>query len=228
MIEQNGFSYFPLDYHKQLDKIKKYIGRDNVLVRAYEHGQFEGEDHSIFSDFLHCIGLVKTDRYTVDNVKSNLGLRGNLIEIKRILNGIPEYREMDDFMGRPIIYASNYIAQGALHPDTSMFSYEDQKKFLGQYEGSNRKIAEEFLDRPDGRLFYEPVKASEKWAVDPETMYRDIILVTAEILCAQQKELLDLKRRLDEKDKRKKIFHKAKRAYWKIRNSLRRIFKGKK
>lgn len=100
-----------------------------------------------------------------------------------------------------------------------MFSYEEQKRFLSQYEASNRKVAEEFLGRPDGRLFYEPVRECPKWKVDPDTIYRDIILLFTEIACAQQQELIRLKSDIG-------VLNRARRVYQKVRDPFKKIYKG--
>lgn len=224
-IEKKAYSYFPLNYYEQLTRIAGYIGQENIIVRVYEHGQFEGNGHCIYSDFLQCIGLEMSAQYTNDNVKSNLGLRGNYIEIKRIVNTVPEYRQMTDFLCSPVKSANNCLAKGSLHTDTSMFSYAQQKTFLERYEESNRKIAEQFLNRSDGRLFYEPLKEYPKWEVKPDTMYRDIILLMTEIACTQQKEILHLKEEMLYLKKGIKSLRKIQKVYWKMRNLLPSIHK---
>lgn len=189
----DAFLNYPLDYFKHLSNIAEAVGKENLIVRPYESGQFEGEEHSVFSDFMRCIGLTLSEDYTRETVKHNMGLRDNFIEIKRILNGIPEYAAMNDFMNDAVRTASDHIARENLHPDTSMFTYEQQVEFLEKYGESNRKTAETFLGRPDGRLFYEPVKELPVWKVDPDVMYRDIILLFTEVLCQQQQEIIKLK-----------------------------------
>lgn len=200
-IKKNRFSNYPMDYYKEIKKISEHLGSENVLVRVYEQGQFAGERPSIYSDFLDCIGLTLTEEYTTESVKQNLGLRGNFIEIKRLLNSVPEYREMKDFMCKPVRLASNSQAQGALHAQTSMFSYEEQKKYLAQFAEGNRKIAKEFLGRDDGQLFYEDVKEYPKWEVEPEYMYRDMILFMTEAFCEQERKILDLQDKAASRDR---------------------------
>lgn len=189
-IEQDSFSYFPLDYHKGLTKIAEHVDQSDMIVRVYEQGQFEGEGNTIFSDLLRCVGADISKPYTDEKVKSNLGLRDNLIEIKRIINSAPGYRGMGDFMSRPVKAANDSLIQDGLHADTSMFSYEEQKKFLKKFEEGNRRIAQEFLGRPDGRLFYQDVEELPKWEMDRERIYRDITVVVTEALCEQEKKIL--------------------------------------
>lgn len=209
----DAFLNYPLDYFKHLSTIADAVGKENLIVRPYERGQFEGNGNSIFSDFLQCIGLTLTESYTKDTVKNNMGLRENFLEIKRILNGIPEYIELNDFMNNAIKAASDCTASD-LHSNTSMFTYEQLVQFMEKFEESNRKTAEIFLDRPDGRLFYDPIEELPVWKVNPDTMYRDIILLFTEVFCQQQQEIQKLKSRTE-----KLRSHLLVRAYRKLKGA---------
>lgn len=194
-MEGNLFRYFPLNYYRHLSKMTKNLKKENIIVRPYEERQFEGGEHSIFSDFLQCIGLELTEEYTRETVRSNPGLRGNFVEIKRIINGVPRYREIEDFMETPVRLANDYKVKNDLHADHSMFaSYEQQLAFLKKYEKSNRKVAEEFLGRTDGTLFYDQVAELPVWKLEPDVMYRDLILIITEIFCQQEQQIRELKK----------------------------------
>lgn len=209
-MANNLFSYFPLDYYEHLCGIAECVDKQDIIVRPYERGQFEGTDHSIFSDFLQCIGLTLTDGYTRETVKRNPGLRGNFTEIKRIMNSVPEYREMDDFLADSVRLASNCMAQEGLHSDTSMFaSYEQQKEFLQRYEETNRKTAEVFLDRPDGRLFYDSVEELPVWKLEENLMYRDIILAGVEIICRQERQIRKLRQDMEKENLASRVVRKV-------------------
>ncbi len=188
-----AFLNYPLDYFKYLSDIAENVGKENLIVRPYERGQFEGDEHSIFSDFLKYIGLVLTEEYTKETVRINLGLRGNFLEIKRILNGVPEYIELKDFMKDAIVSASNSTARDDIHQNTSLFTYEQQVAFMEKYQESNRMTAETFLGRKDGKLFYDPIEELPLWKVDQDVMYRDLILLFTEVLCRQQREITEMK-----------------------------------
>lgn len=218
-LEDHEFDYFPLDYYKQLEEITKYVKKEDLIVRPFERGQFEGEEHSIFSDFFGNIGLKLNDEFTHDTVAKNVGLEGNYIEIKRILNEIPEYRVMNDFMCRPILNASTFESRAGRIGKSSMFTFEEQKAFVKKYEESNRKVAMEYLGREDGVLFFEPVKELPVWEVNQDTMYRDILVSVGELFCAQEKRIQELEKEV--KALRTSLIF---RIYWK----MRRIFKGDK
>ena len=196
-VNTNVLGFFPLDYYRHLKKIAKYVKKENLIVRVYEKGQFEGEMKSIQSDFLKSIHLDWSKEYLTKDGLVNDSLEGNYIEIKRLINGIPEYREMDDFMVKPIMRASSYQAKMEAPPKTSLFSYEDQEAFLKSYEESNRKVAAEFLGRKDAPLFFETVQEAPVWKIEPETMYRDLVISVSEIFCEQEKKIIKLQEEVE-------------------------------
>lgn len=224
---------FPLDYAENLERIVKGIGRENLIVRVYESGQFEGEEHSIFSDFAKCVGLELTEDFTRNRILSNVGLNGNYLEIKRLLNALPEYQESNDFMKVPIWQASGTKVSGSHHAKTSFFTYEAQKEYLRQFDESNQRVAREYLGRENGVLFEEEVKELPVWNVEKEQMYQDIILSMGELFCAQEQKIVELQNEYNElKDALKNLKNENKsmynsvifRGYRKVRNG----FGGKK
>lgn len=196
-LDKRKYSYYPMDYYGHLMKIAKHVGKENILIRVYEKSRFEGDEQSIFSDFFQTIGLPLTDEYKRDYISTNNGLKNNFIELKRILNGIPEYRELEDFMGRPVLYASDYAGTMDGGPKNTMFSYQEQLEILKEYEETNRKVAVEFLGREDGILFTEPVKELPMWKWNPDTVTRDMMLIMGEVFIAQEKKRIRQQKSLD-------------------------------
>lgn len=191
-IETGAFRFFSLDYYRRLNKIAVQVGKENMIVRVYERGQFEGDGHTIQSDFMKSIGLLNMDGFKLETESVNVSLNANYIEIKRIMNRVPEYREMSDFMARPIVRASAGQAQWEKPEKVSMFSHEEQVRFFEKYAESNRKTAQDFLGREDGRLFYETVQEEPAWQIDTENMYRDLIISMTEMFCRQEKKIQEL------------------------------------
>lgn len=160
-----------LDYYKKIKEIADCIGRENVIVKVFEKEIFLASQYGLYQDFLHALGEEVQPDYVMPSQNVNDSLRGNFIEIKRLINEVPEYRQVPDFLKRQVIKASSMVSQEKV----SYFAHEDKLKFLQKYEESNRKLAEEFLGKKDGILFTEPVKELKQWEVDEHTMYRDII-----------------------------------------------------
>lgn len=227
-IADKGYSYFPVDYYAHLMEISKFVGKENMLVRVFERGQFEGEGNSLLSDYLQTIGVQLTDDFKCSQEEANPALYGNFIELKRVMNGVPGYLEMEDFMWAELMSANIYQAAQNKPGKTDMFSYEDKQAFLRQFEGSNRKVAQEFLGREDGVLFREPVCALPKWKVDDGTMYQDLTTFLVKMFCRYENEVKGLNARIDELEKmlgalakeQKKLANKkslASRGYRKIK-----------
>lgn len=196
-IRQRKYRYFPLDYYAHLEEIAADIGIENLIVRVYEEGQYEGEDHTIISDLMHVLGLRMTDDLTFEDHVPNPSLDGNFIELKRILNGLPAYKDMPDFMRSALTTVNVFAAQDAPMPRQSLFSYEDQAAFLKQYAESNQKTAIRFLGRDDGILFQKNIAHLPLYQVDSETMGRDLLLFTAQMFCQQQQTIRALNEKLE-------------------------------
>ena len=150
----------------------------------------------MFSDFLKSVDLKLTKDFVEEENERNIALDGNYLEIRRWMNSIPKYKEMEDFM-RSALYNANedLVLKGTLKK-TGMFSYEEQLEFLKRFEESNRKVAIEYFGRKDGILFYDSVKKMTQWQLDPENMYRDIILTMGNAFCTQEKKIEYLEERL--------------------------------
>lgn len=232
-IEAGDFNYFPLDYYKHLKGIEKYVGKENLIVRPYERGQFE--NGSLYNDYFGLMGVELTDEFTYGKIASNVGLDGNFIEIKRIINGVPEYRVMDDFMCRPVLNASMYENGKNEHVKTSLFTYDEQVEYMKQYEESNRKVAAEYLGKTDEPLFLDEIEEMPTWKVNHETMYRDIVISMTEIFCKQQTEIrelrkqqvkteAELKKSIEEKDAMIESMYNS--FIFRMYRKIRRIFKG--
>lgn len=219
-VRRRRYRYFPLDYYAQLKKIEKFVGKENLAVRVYENGQYEGG--TIISDFMHTLGIPLTEDFVQDTERRNPSLNGNFIEIKRILNGLPEYREMDNFMIKPLLSASLFQEKRAKGEKTSLFSYEDQTAFLKGYEESNRKVAVEFLNRGDGVLFRERIQELPVHQISSDTMCRDLLLFTAEMLLDQQKKIEALQNQIKAQRRTLKTITSslAYRGYQKLRRTL--------
>lgn len=192
-IRTNQFKYYPLDYYKNLCKIAEAVGRENIIVRVYEKGQFEGEEHTIYSDFLKSIDVKMTDEFTKENVIPNDSMDGNFIELKRIMNQIPDYKLTNDFMRNPMCEASVFCKDADKLEKMSMFSYTQQLEYLKQFQESNEKVAKEFLNRADGILFYDLVVEQKQWKLEPEKMYRDLLVLMCEEFCEQEKKITELR-----------------------------------
>ncbi len=189
-VKAKRYSYYPLDYYAHLNKIAGYMGKENILLRVYEKNAFMGKEKSIFSDFLEAVGLSLTEEYDMENISSNNGLRGNFIELKRQINSIPEYRQMEDFLRRPVLHASNHVNNLDPSPNTTMFTLENRMSFMEQFRESNERVAREYLGRENGVLFLEEMKEIPIWEWNGDQANRDLLVIMGEAFCAQEQTLI--------------------------------------
>ncbi len=203
-MEKNYFGYHPLDYYESLKYIEEFLGKENIIVRPYERGRFEGEEHTLFSDFFQSVGLVMTDGFH-KTISMNYGLEGNFIEIKRWINSMPGYSQIRDFLSRPVLNASMHFTELGENEKPNMFSYEEQKAFLARFEESNQKVAQEYLGRKEEPLFYDDVREAPEWTFREDRMFRDIIAVMTEALSAQEEQIAELKNQLKRLEREQNI-----------------------
>lgn len=214
-LECGALADFPMDYHECLTEISEAISKENLLVRVGEEGQLKGEEHSVFSDFFEAVGLTLTKEFSRETLKEDWVLKGNFIEIKRILNSVPEYRKMEDFMCESIASVSKHLSKSGKLKNASFFAPGAQAAYLKQFDESNKKAAQAYLDRADGRLFHEPVEELPTWQADLDAMPRDILLFGTSIFCLQEKELQTLSGNIQELEDNF-LFKICKKAYKKI------------
>lgn len=152
----NGEMPYPLDYCAYMDMLAELFGKDALIIRIYEKEQFQGEEQTLFSDFLSIFGLSISDGFSTEKPYYNTRIAGNNLELKRILNRLPE------FGGEKHLITSVMRDVQSITPDEqrnvkcSYFAPGEQKAFLDSFAASNRELAEKYLNRPDGILFREP------------------------------------------------------------------------
>ena len=161
-----------IDYYDKLTRMADVIGKENVTVRRFDGGKFEGG--SIYSDFLLTIGLSLTDEYKISQGVRNTGLYGNTHEIKRVLNDLPQMKDpgIRNFIRESLQECSDLSSKE--YP-SEMFSKEETAALLKTYEEGNRKIAEEYLHEPGAELFDNTIKDVPKWQKDNPYMIDDLI-----------------------------------------------------
>lgn len=159
-----------LEYDKKLDSISEVIGKENVIVRRYEFKEFY--QGSIYADFLQCMGLTMTDEYQVIQETRNGKLAGNMVEIKRIINTMPNIDENQNFYLRDVLLKISEDKRVEQH--YSMLSKREAEEFLKKYEEGNSYVAREYLHE-DAPLFDDTIKESIKWEKENENVTDDVI-----------------------------------------------------
>ena len=212
--------YIQLDYEHVLKQIASYVGKDNICVRIFDKNAFlkNSADGSILADFLNVLNLPYTDEYTVSNPERNPGLTKNNVEIKRLLNNLPNLdKTSDKFFYQRLVEQSKNNTEDR---KTSMFSKEEQAAFLARYKDGNARVAKEYLGLDD--LFEYSYHAEKKWTRNNEELPEDIIKLFGSTTLYLLQEVNRLQKELDEQNRhinnlRYKLRHPAKTIVQKMR-----------
>lgn len=138
------------DYYVFVSGLAQAVGKENVLVRPYEKRQFRGGD--IYQDFCATIGLPWCEAYVVPTHDSNPRLSQNAFEFQKLANEIVPDSVQTDF-NHFVQIVSLKIDQGSLTQKQSLLSREARASLLQKYSASNKRVAQQFLNRSDGILF---------------------------------------------------------------------------
>ncbi len=147
--------------YKTIDKLINNVDKDNLIIRPYEKQQFKGGN--IYSDFLDTIGLEYTNKYNLPDAVVNPSLSLDAMEYKKTINSIKEYGGINLSAERVLInsyildYVVNEKKEGKAFENQNIISRQDRLKILKIYEELNVKIAKDFLNRKDGKLFLNEI-----------------------------------------------------------------------
>ena len=73
-----------LDYYAVLEKIAQAVGRENIIVRPYENGQFQNQN--IVDDFMGILGLHTDQSFALSEKNFNPPISNPALELKRQMN----------------------------------------------------------------------------------------------------------------------------------------------
>ena len=156
------------------------------------------KNQSIYEDFFEALGLEFTDEYVIQETQRNESLYGNAIEIKRILNSMPNLGVRDNALFRNVI--GEVSAAKPENKTTSLFSMEEAGEFLEKFRDGNKKIMQEYLGG-DGDLFDMTIKETTKWVPEYTEREEDLIIFIGNVAMELRKENEKLKKRLDQQEK---------------------------
>lgn len=186
---------YPLDYYAYISKLADLFGKDSLYVRILEKGQFRGAQHTLQSDFLDIFGLSLSDDFIVKQDVYNTKFEGNLLELKRLMNLIPELRSRKHILFQGITEMDAQNPSKRDYSGYSFFAPEARRDFYALFEESNRRLAVEFFGREDGILFYEKPKDLPELILDEKELLRDSILLYGkmfDVVQRQEQKVLEL------------------------------------
>ena len=182
-----------IDYYGILKRIEQYVGKENIIVRQFNRKKFYGR--TLYADFLNIVVLTYSDEYTIKKEIENISLTKNNLEIKRIINGLPNLDQPRNKILRSFLYKCSELSSD--DKKYSMFSEQETREFLLKCEEGNNKIVEEYLNGEE-KLFDDVYKAEEKWNPDNPTMMEDVVRLSGSVAVYLLKENEKLRRQIEE------------------------------
>jgi len=159
---------YKIKWDESLARWSDVFGRDRISVHPYEPVQL---DDGLISHFLKLMGINYRENFwnEVENQDLNPGFQEDVIEILRLNRDFypdGDNSPLQNFLSRhlPDDYKKKPFEK------YSLLSPEKRIEILNRYEPMNRSIAQMFLNRADGRLFYEPMPSDDEPWVHPEGM----------------------------------------------------------
>ena len=185
-----------LNYYEPIKLIEKSIGKENIIVRRFGKQYFK--NGSIFEDFIDALGMRYSSRFFISDNDRNIRLFGNIPEIKRVLNMLPELGDQDNTFFRHLCVSMS--EQRADRKGETMFSPEEALEFMEQYREGNRKIMQKYFGK-DEDLFDMDFSGNKKWVLNNTEMERDIVSLVGNVavrLRQENRELIARVRTMEE------------------------------
>lgn len=165
-----------LDYGAALANIEGTFGKENITLRIFDRSELVEGD--AVADFCSLIGIDPHDGFEELEDQKNPSLKGNFIEIKRLMN----YRSsanLNNIFSLAGTYGSTASAEQA---SSDSLTYEQTAELLARYDKGNARIAREYFGREDGVLFSAPKPDSiHAWEYDDRSVLNDAILYFSEL-----------------------------------------------
>ncbi len=134
------------DYFQHVELFASALDRENVIVRPYEVGQLHKRD--VVSDFLNTIGY-KIHR--IPGIRINESPPTEMLELMR-------YFGKSFSIDRERITFNRILQSLPIKIDKArytLFSEQMRSALIDRYRNSNSRVAQEYLGRADGVLFFD-------------------------------------------------------------------------
>lgn len=150
-----------VQYLESINRWEVVTGNENVTVLPYEKVQMQ---EGLISSFIWALGRDPALFEIAEKPKQvNTTIHRELLEFLRIANNVEMNREEHEALLEVLGNISSR-AEKSKFSNLSPLSPEDRMKILEHFEEENDIIAKTYLNRPDGRLFYDPLPSlDEEW-----------------------------------------------------------------
>ncbi len=148
------------DYLHQLTQWSDVFGKENILVRPYQAEDMISDD--ICVDFASLVGF-PVNKLDFPQEHSNTRINKDILEYQRLINGLPLSAEEKRRFHKQLMDLTQYSSELELFDDTPLLSIMEREEILNEYENSNRKVAQTFLNRDE--LFNNELPSIEEQSV---------------------------------------------------------------
>ncbi|MDR1699682.1 MAG: hypothetical protein LBR68_00630 [Lachnoclostridium sp.] len=176
-----------LDFYSHLQPIASILGKENLIVRIYN------KEISLIKDFFSAIDLELTEDFKFEDIVKNTSFVGVYLEVKRLLNRLPEYKEKRSFVLNLLREIQTEEGKPVHFQGISYFTPEEQKNFMDKFEEGNAAIAREYLNRHDGILFEEEDTGEP---IPAKYTKEELVEVCGKVIWLQQKKIENLEKKL--------------------------------
>ncbi len=156
------------DYWELLQRWSEVFGQDKVSVKVFEREQLlEGD---LIKDFCQEIQLDVDDGFSILS-DANFSLDHECCEFLRLFNQyVPRFIEEENNWRR-----DNIVTLLEQYSGSSRIGVggELMDEFMNSFSDSNRKVAELYLDRPDGKLFLKEFSTRNRVEHESEPLNMD-------------------------------------------------------
>jgi hypothetical protein len=151
--DKHSYGYF---YPKLLE-FASVFGQENIIVRPFETEQFYHQN--LIEDFLHILRLRLDDTFLLPRYQ-NESLPTEFIQLMVLLQQQFEGNIKQRMVLNNLLQNPNFPLE-IDRKKYRLFSPKWRRETLQHFKEDNARIAREFLNRADGRLFYEPLPDQE-------------------------------------------------------------------
>jgi hypothetical protein len=156
------------DYYQKLEYWSSLFGKENIIVRIFEKEQLI--NNSILDDFWSsidlCVDSIERQSYEGEGKNYSPGIK--LVKLINSFNKIAIKKmsispwKLKNIYYRTFLNDSQFSIMLSQLPDllpdflidNELLSIQERVHLMKEFEESNRKVAQEYLGRSDGTLFY--------------------------------------------------------------------------
>jgi hypothetical protein len=141
-----------LNFSRFLFKWEKAFGFENIIVRVYEEEQMP---EGLYQDFLQILNIrIDNSYYTPDSV-INPSLLPFTLNLLRLFNYLPLGTRTHNVLVKMLLKISASLNGIRFLREQTLLTPETRRDLIKSYSDANKEIAERYLKREDGILFYE-------------------------------------------------------------------------